>query len=653
MQPTVQPWELFADVLLQREAAVCRIVSGVPPRDFAGLYVGQDDIDALLASLPGLDGPAPERAAPVAKAFEALLAEAAGELAAWVRTAPEPFAACVRNARLTPPEAEVFAVLAAVDLHPARQRLVAYIQDSVQLPRPTLATLARVFGPGHVGARALAPGAGLRRAQLVTIEDGAPWAVRMCGLTARVSWALSGAGPLDPGLPPGARVIPGEHPAAPAGGEPAPVRLVHGGDPDSRVLAARAALGNRACLVLRSPASAAEWNAAIREATVSGLAVLVELAGPPPPEAAHVVDGSAHLAWAWCSPAELPLDCLPRRPWRELPVPDPAATEAEWRAVFDAAPPPGVRLTREQLRHVGAATGGDIAALPEGVRRLAGGHLDSVAVRLRPQRRWDDLVLPDDQRAQLREVIARHRGRATVFGEWGFPVLPSTGVVALFAGPPGTGKTLAAEVLAAELGLDLYKVELSSVVSKWIGETEKNLGRIFDAAQARELVLFFDEADALYGKRSEVSDAHDRYANIEVAYLLQRLETYDGLVILATNLQANIDPAFLRRISVSVEFAVPEEAQRREIWRRAFPGRAPTEDLDIDFLARQFTVPGGVIRNAALSAAFMAAEAGGPITMRLVALALGREYQKLGKLRTEAEFAHLYPAIARGPVPPT
>jgi len=175
-------------------------------------------------------------------------------------------------------------------------------------------------------------------------------------------------------------------------------------------------------------------------------------------------------------------------------------------------------------------------------------------------------------------------------------------------------------------------------VSKYIGETEKNLDRIFEAAGAGDVVRFFDEADALFGKRSEVSDAHDRYANIEVAYLLQRLETYDGLVVMATNLLRNIDQAFLRRISVAVEFTSPEEPQRRRIWERAFPSAAPVGELDIDFLSSRFKVTGGVIRNVALGAAFAAAEEGGMITMDRVMIAMMREYQKLGRLRTEADF---------------
>jgi SpoVK/Ycf46/Vps4 family AAA+-type ATPase len=313
--------------------------------------------------------------------------------------------------------------------------------------------------------------------------------------------------------------------------------------------------------------------------------------------------------------------------------------------VLGRAPDPQYRLSRDQLKLVGAASGPASGPIAPAVRRLAGGHLDGVAVRIRPRRGWDDLVLPPDDVRQLRELAARHRRRDIVYGQWEFPSVPSTGVVALFAGPSGTGKTLAAEVVAGVLGLDLYKVDLSAVVSKYIGETEKNLERIFGAAAAGDLVLFFDEADALFGKRSEVSDAHDRYANIEVAYLLQRLETYDGLVVLATNLQRNIDQAFLRRISVAIDFVLPEEPERRAIWARAFPAAAPVDGIDVDFLARQFKVSGGIIRNAALGAAFLAADDGGAITMRHAVLAMKREFQKMGRLRTEAEFEQYFDLV--------
>ena len=202
-------------------------------------------------------------------------------------------------------------------------------------------------------------------------------------------------------------------------------------------------------------------------------------------------------------------------------------------------------------------------------------RLDDLAQRIQPTATWDDLVLPAADKSLLREVAAQVAHRGTVYETWGFAekIARGLGISALFAGPSGTGKTMAAEVLANELRLDLYRIDLASVVSKYIGETEKNLRRVFDAAEDSGAILFFDEADALFGKRSEVKDSHDRYANIEVSYLLQRMEAYRGLAVLATNLKSALDPAFLRRIRFVVNFPFPDAAQRAEIWRRVFPGR--------------------------------------------------------------------------------
>jgi SpoVK/Ycf46/Vps4 family AAA+-type ATPase len=213
------------------------------------------------------------------------------------------------------------------------------------------------------------------------------------------------------------------------------------------------------------------------------------------------------------------------------------------------------------------------------------------------------------------------------------------GMLALFAGPSGTGKTMAADVLAGALGLDLYRIDLSGVVSKYIGETEKNLSSIFDEAEMSNAILFFDEADALFGKRSEVKDAHDRYANIETAYLLQRMEEYSGAVFLATNLKMNLDEAFTRRLHMVVDFPLPGEVERRRIWQSTFPDAAPLEpDVDFDFLAKQFKISGGNIRNIVLSGAFLAADDGQRIGMAHLIRATRREYQKLGKMITEADF---------------
>ncbi|UCC16079.1 MAG: ATP-binding protein, partial [Dehalococcoidales bacterium] len=214
------------------------------------------------------------------------------------------------------------------------------------------------------------------------------------------------------------------------------------------------------------------------------------------------------------------------------------------------------------------------------------------------------------------------------------------GLHVLFSGPSGTGKTMAAEILAHELQLDLYKIDLSQIVSKYIGETEKNLERIFKEGQTSNAILFFDEADAIFGKRSEVKDAHDRYANIEIAYLLQKMDEYEGMVILATNLRNNIDDAFSRRMHFTLEFPIPDESDRNRIWNSIFPPEAPLDDnLDFVFIARQFRITGGNIKNIALGAAFLAAQNGNIINMNNVIRAIKREYQKMGKLCTEDEFA--------------
>jgi ATPase family associated with various cellular activities (AAA) len=258
---------------------------------------------------------------------------------------------------------------------------------------------------------------------------------------------------------------------------------------------------------------------------------------------------------------------------------------------------------------------------------------------------WPQLVLPTRTVRQLREVCAAAKYRSTVYVDWGFDrrLMHGKGLIILFCGPSGTGKTMSAGIVARELKLDLYKIDISTVVSKYIGETEKQLSQIFREAQSSNAILFFDEADAIFGKRSEVKDAHDRYANIEVAYLLQKMEEYEGIVILCTNFRKNIDDAFTRRIHYVVEFPFPEPEYRERIWRNIIPASAPLAgDVDFGFLARQFELAGGNIRNAALVAAFYAAEDGGMIRMKHCVLAVARELQKMGKLPSRSDFREYY-----------
>ena len=437
-----------------------------------------------------------------------------------------------------------------------------------------------------------------------------------------------------------------------------------GGDKLRRRQAAIASLGG--LLASPLPTSAPAWDALVRQATLEQSGVLVELEGPLPPEARQRIEQAGHLNWALASAEELPLDCLPAVSWRELGVARAPATDVEWEeavssvgaleahranssmdvgVALDVANNGGpdqpvfgnYALTAEQLELVRLAAPG-VGGISAAVRRLAAGHISAIAPRTRPTRNWEDLVLDPDRTERLREVVARCRHKRKVYGTWGFSALPSAGVVGLFSGPSGTGKTLAAEIIAGELSLDLYKVDLAALVSKWVGETEKNLAQVFSAAEASNVALFFDEADAIFGKRSEVSDAHDRYANIEVAYLLQRLERYEGLVLMATNLVTNIDPAFQRRVHVHVDFPMPEEPERRRIWERSLPVAAPRDNLDIDLLAKLFKLSGGSIHNATLTAGFLAADAGTAIGMGVVVEAVQREMRKLGRLLTPADF---------------
>jgi hypothetical protein len=408
------------------------------------------------------------------------------------------------------------------------------------------------------------------------------------------------------------------------------------------------------------PGAAAELEGLIRlwerESALAGSALLLDAAELDPGDAARegVV---ARLVEELRGPLLVAL--RERRPARQRPVlafDVPAPSWAEQRALWQAALGGAAAAMNGELDAIlsqfdlGAAairsaaaqaSGTDAAASPalwDACRAQSRPRLDSLAQRLEPTAGWEDLVLPAAQRRTLAEIAVHARHRRQVHEDWGFAARGrrGLGISALFAGPSGTGKTMAAEVLAGELRLDLYRIDLSSVVSKYIGETEKNLRRVFDAAEEGGAILLFDEADALFGKRSEIKDSHDRYANIEVSYLLQRMEAYRGLAILTSNFKEALDTAFLRRLRFSVQFPFPDAAQRAEIWRRVFPLQAPTEKLDPDKLSR-LAVAGGSIRNIALAAAFLAADDGTPVRMAHLLRAARGELAKLERPFAEAE----------------
>ena len=331
----------------------------------------------------------------------------------------------------------------------------------------------------------------------------------------------------------------------------------------------------------------------------------------------------------------------------EAAADDAARTAAHWRRELGAAAAPlngqlealshQFQLRPAAIRRVAARATGRSAEevgtnLWNACRAEARGELDMLGQRIEPRASWEDLVLPPAQTAALRTLTLHLHGRQRVYQEWGFAQKSARGlgIAALFTGRSGTGKTLAAEVIARELRLDLYRIDLAATVSKYIGETEKNLRRVFDAAEAGGAILLFDEADALFGSRSEVRDSRDRYANLEVAYLLQRVETYRGLAILTTNLKQAIDSAFLRRIRFVVEFPFPDEEARSAIWERVFPAQTPREGLRLERLAR-LNLSGGNIRNMALNAAFLAAGANEPVRMSHLLRAAEAEYLKMEK----------------------
>lgn len=622
---TVAPYECLADALLRAEVAARPEREGI-----AGLAT-------LVGELPSFDDGSARQLS-----TGALGAELARVRAAFHASldGDEPFACVVANAALPADAAEVLAVLVAVELHPARATLVQRFTGAL-LRSPTLGLLRSLFPSPHAGVGAVAPDGALQRVAFVRPLGDDVFSSVPVRVEPGVLWAVLGDGSLDAELPDGVEVLEGG-----AGGAGAAVLLVPGTDPVRRRQTALDHAAADRLLVVAPPADDGAWRAVVREATLSGAGVLLELDDHLPAAARRWIERAQHLTWVLASRTELPVDDLPRRPWREERPPAAAAAPAELAAAFGPDVAVSHRLTAHQIELAARVLAGrpteagplDDTGVTAAVRRLASGDLDKLAVRIRPRRSWTELVLPEEPLGQVRDVIDRYRHRRQVYEQWGFAPVPSAGVVAMFAGPPGTGKTLSAEIIAGELGLDLFRIDLASLVSKYIGETEKNLERIFRAAEGGTMVLLFDEADAVFGKRSEVSDSNDRYANVETSYLLQRLEAYEGVAVLTTNYASNIDEAFLRRIHVSVEFPQPDEPERLRLWRQSFPAGAPMGEVDLEFLAREFKLTGAAIRSVALAAAFRAAASDGPITMAEVVGALLAELRKQGRLTSAKAF---------------
>ena len=371
--------------------------------------------------------------------------------------------------------------------------------------------------------------------------------------------------------------------------------------------------------------------------------LLAELAGPIAATVGRITERPPKLArGSVILELGVPAEGARAELWRRALGEEVAPDVSRWAAERYTITPGVLARAAESARARAVArgrTGGDPTVrapdIHDGLRAALDAKLGTLGTRISWQQRWDDLILPEDSVAEVREFIARVRHRRAVYDDWGFgrKVAKGMGLSALFAGPPGTGKTMVAGLIAADLQLDLYQVDLSKVLSKWIGETEKNLAGLFEAAESGHAILLFDEADSLFAKRTQVQSSNDRYANLEVNYLLQRMEAFAGITILTTNNDTAIDEAFKRRLSLKIDFPVPESDERARLWRVMLPAEAAVgPDLDFEVLAERFEMTGGYIKNAVVRAAFLAADEGSPIAMRHLTRAARAEYQGMGKI---------------------
>lgn len=663
-----------------RRAVEARQRTDPDPEDaFRGLYLTDENIARLLDE----EG---------ARGFPSPVGEEGGAAGASDRVAcddggsagPSRLTALESDFGLTPLDTEILLIALVPDLDDRFEAFYGYLNDDVTRRRPSIGLALGLCGvsPADAVARGrLAAAAPLRDAGLLLAEDlDRPFLSRALRVPDRVTAHLLGDDTRDPRL---ADVVAPWAPVAGVGDPEALARVLAGGVPlvylsedqggagtalaaSALERAGRRVLGVDLARLAADPAPADAVRALVREARLTGAGLVCA------PLDAVSREHPSLLRLLTATP--VPAVMVGRVPWDatwstvppllvHAPRVEPSARGALWsdayRRTGSGAVPAGVDpdhllapflLTPEQVRGAALSAaqtarldGGTLTPdhVRQGARAQNAAGLDRLARRIEPTVTWDDLVLPPDAHAQLRELTARARHRDRVLGEWA--MRPGggrgRGVSALFAGDSGTGKTMSAEVIAADLGLDLYTVDLATVIDKYVGETEKNLERIFTEAAGVNGVLLFDEADAIFGKRSDVKDAHDRYANVESAYLLQRMESFDGLAILATNLRANLDDAFTRRLDLVVDFPVPDAEQRLVLWNRCLGPMLPrAADLDLPFCADNFELAGGNIRSIAVTAAYLAADTGGEVTMATLIHAVRREYQKLGRLTLASEF---------------
>ncbi|WP_344072249.1 ATP-binding protein [Streptomyces crystallinus] len=651
---------LLARLALLRERVTALVehrVAGDPTADdpLRGLFLSEEAVHHLLHTWP------PTTAAPLDPV------DTGGAVFAASSHGPDDrLARLARRMELTEWDTAVLLIALAPDVDRTFEQLYGYLNDDVSRRRATVGLALDLCGlpASTTSARArLHASAPLRALNLLEDEEPErPFLSRSLRVPDRLVAHLLGDDTPDAALIGRLHPLPEPLPAAPgaeeftdrlatrlgAGPLTAYLREPREGDGLAALATALRAAGLDA---LRCADPTDRVPELLREARLSGRAVVVPgLPGHPGP-----------LVRALTAAPDVTVLLTDTRPYDPHWSPyDPLVLEAPgrraggtpaWRAAlgadadgFDlAATVAPYRLGGDRVQRAARAaraladfegTAVTAAHVRRAARRQSASGLERHARRIRPAVDWRDLVLPDGPLTQLRELALRARHRDRVLGDWRLSAGGGRGrgVLGLFAGESGTGKTLSAEVVAADLGLDLYVVQLSSVVDKYVGETEKNLERIFTEADRTDAVLLFDEADAVFGKRSEVKDAHDRYANMESAYLLQRLESFDGIALLTTNLRANIDEAFTRRLDLVVDFPFPDAGQRLALWRHGLAHVPAADGIDPAALARDFEMAGGSIRSAVVSAAYLAAGRDGEVTFADLLEGARREYRKAGRL---------------------
>jgi ATP-dependent 26S proteasome regulatory subunit len=664
-----------------------------PPAEYRGLYITDEEVDGLLTREQVAIEVGPLIAAAETMRHELDL-RAAASLDQGLAL---PLERLVHDFGLNAQERLVMIVALAPYLDAAYEKVYAYANDDITKRWPTIGLTLEVLCDDQAGRLAQRPlfyaDAPLVRHNLIVTGEQGPAGqalpIRQLSLDAHVAEVLLGYVGLDPRLHAVARELKTDvhddgtgHALAAAMRQRTDARIYIGGrwqaEKEQAIAAACSELGIGLVNLsmpglLRAPDPNKLLALALRDVRLLGAALILDGYGGQDSEqemaplAAELTIGlKGHpLPVLLCdrstTPAHLPTDLhiqidfpMPaydarRDSWQSAGGLD--LEDAEQLAAMYKLGAREVRSTVEMARSIANLDGRTEVTLNDlknAARTQSQPRLTSLAQKITPHYTWEDIVLPDDRLAQLQEIANQVLYQHVVYEEWGLARKSNLGrgVAALFAGQSGTGKTMAAEVIANDLGLDVYKIDLSGLVSKYIGETEKNLARVFEEASDTNAILFFDEADAVFGKRSEVRDSHDRYANIEVSYLLQKMEEYDGIVVLATNLRSNLDEAFLRRMRAIVEFPFPEVEDRLRIWQRTISSTAPlAPDVDLAFMARQFRIAGGNIRNIVLLAAFLAASQDKDIGMSHMIQGAKREYQKLGRLIAESDFGRWYEEV--------